>query len=66
MELTIIDSVAPGNHSLLDHKEEFWMYQLKTLDFMGWGGLNRRDDLVRQDRSLCDCSYCKRRRTPGG
>ena len=65
MVLTVIDTVAPGNHDQLDRKEEFWMHQLRTLDYMGWGGLNRRDDLVRKDRSSCDCRYCKRR-GPGG
>ena len=68
MRITIIDSVAPGNHKLLDHKEEFWIYQLRTMDTQGFGGLNRREEMERRgDRALCDCSCCKRgRRNPGG
>ena len=61
MEITIIDCAPPGNHALLDHKEEFWMYQLKSLEEMGYDGLNKRDDLRRQDRESCNCKYCKRR-----
>ena len=47
MELVIINAVDPGDHAGLDRKEEFWIYQLKTLDTMGWGGLNNRDELLR-------------------
>ena len=47
MKLTIIDSVAPGNHTALDRKEEFWISMLRTMDTMGYGGLNRREELER-------------------
>ena len=47
MKLTIIDSVAPGNHTALDRKEEFWINMLRTMDTMGYGGLNRREELER-------------------
>ena len=47
MQLTIIDSVAPGNHDSLDYKEEFWISQLRTMDTMGYGGLNRREEIER-------------------
>ena len=30
--ITIIDIVEPGNHSLLDRKEEEWIHRLKTMD----------------------------------
>ena len=30
MELVILDSVEPGNHSLLDVKEEEWIHRLRT------------------------------------
>ena len=61
MQIVIIDSVARGNHDLLDHKEAFWIYQLRSLEEMGVGGLNRRDDLVRRDRTTCNCRCCKGR-----
>ena len=44
MEIVIIDSVQPGNHGLLDQKEEEWIHRLRTMDIMGQGGLNIRDD----------------------
>ena len=65
MELVIIDSAAPGDHNSLDRKEAYWMHQLKTLNFMGFGGLNTRNDLLRADRASCACRYCKKDRTPG-
>ena len=43
MELVIIDSVEPGNDSLLDVKEEEWIQRLRTMDTMNQGGLNIRD-----------------------
>ena len=58
LQITIIDSVKPGNHALLDQKEERWMYNLRALDFMGYGGLNKRDDLDR-NRERCNCKFCK-------
>ena len=48
MQITIIDSTAPGNHASLDYKEEFWISQLRTMDTMGYGGLNRREELERR------------------
>ena len=54
MELVIIDSVEPGNHSLLDQKEEEWIQRLRTMDSMNQGGLNIRDDLKRRDRGKCN------------
>ena len=45
MLITIIDSVAPGNHAALDYKEEVWISQLRAMDTMGYGGLNRRAEL---------------------
>ena len=36
MEVVIIDSVEPGNHSLLDQKEEEWIQRLKTMDNITW------------------------------
>ena len=47
MELMIIDTVEPGDHVLLDQKEETWIYQLKSLDSMGHRGLNSRDEMQR-------------------
>ena len=47
MQITIIESVAPGNYSALDYKEEFWISMLRTMDTMGYGGLNRREELER-------------------
>ena len=62
MMLTIIDTVEPGNHSELDKKEEAWIYRLKTLDTMGHGGLNSRDELARSNtdraRLSCSCVSC--------
>ena len=58
MQLIIIDSVAPGNHKELDEKEAKWMYQLKTMDEMGFGGLNIREELLRGTRMACTCGYC--------
>ena len=65
MEITIIDSVAPGNHDQLDFKEEFWIYQLRTMDTMGFGGLNRREETDRGSRESCSCRYCKGGRRGG-
>ena len=74
MVLTIIDTVEPGNHVELDRKEEAWIYRLKTLDTMGHGGLNSRDELSRNNkdraRLACTCTTCSevrgvKRRTPG-
>ena len=65
MEITIIDSVAPGNHDQLDFKEEFWIYQLRTMDTMGFGGLNRREETERGSRESCSCRYCKGGRRGG-
>ena len=59
MEVVIIDSVEPGNHPLLDQKEEEWIHKLKTMDYMGQGGLNIRDDLKRSSRANCKCKFCK-------
>ena len=50
MEIVIIDSVQPGNHDLLDQKEAEWIHRLRTMDIMGQGGLNIRDDLKRTNR----------------
>ena len=47
MQIMIIDSVAPGNHSALDYKEVFWISMLRKMDTMGYGGLNRREELER-------------------
>ena len=30
LEVIIIDSVQPGNHALLDQKEEEWIHRLRT------------------------------------
>ena len=59
MEIVIIDSVQPGNHQLLDQKEEEWIHNLRTMDYMGQGGLNIRDDLKRSNRGNCKCNFCK-------
>ena len=59
MELVIIDSVEPENHSLLDVKEKEWIQRLRTMDIMNQGGLNIRDDLKRRDRGKCNCKFCK-------
>ena len=60
--MTTIDTVEPGNHSELDKKEEAWIYRLKTLDTMGHGGLNSRDELARSNtdraRLSCSCVSC--------
>ena len=57
MELVIIDTVEPGDHVLLDQKEEAWIYQLKSLDCMERGGLNSRDEMQRsmKDRARLSC-----------
>ena len=47
MHIMIIYSVAPVNHAALDRKEEFWISILRTMDTMGYGGLNRREELER-------------------
>ena len=60
MEIVIIDSVQPGNHDLLDRKEEEWIHRLRTMDNMGQGGLNIRDDLKRSNRGKCKCKFCKK------
>ena len=62
MEVVIIDSVEPGNHSLLDQKEEEWIQRLKTMDNMGQGGLNLRDELKRNNGASCKCKFCKRKK----
>ena len=61
MVLTIIDSVKPGEHQQLDEKEVFWMHKLKTIDEMGCGGLNERNDLMRKDRVYCNCWFCTKK-----
>ena len=58
LQITIIDSVKPGNHKNLDEKEAKWIYQLKTMDDMGFGGLNIREELSRGTRRTCTCGYC--------
>ena len=45
LEVTIIDSVEPGNHSLLYTKEEEWIHRFKTMDYLGMGGMNLMDDI---------------------
>ena len=74
MVLTIIDTVQHGDHTELDRKEEAWIYRLKTLDTMGNGGLNSRDELARSNsdraRLSCSCNTCTnargvKRRAPG-
>ena len=67
MQITIIDSVAPGLHDRLDFKEEFWIYQLQTMATMGFGGLNQREEMERKTREYCECVECKktRPRQPG-
>ena len=59
LQLTIIDSVAPGNHKLLDEKEAKWIHQLKTMADMGFGGMNLREDLLRKQRRTCTCGFCE-------
>ena len=59
LEITIIESVQPGNHPLLDQKEEEWIHRLKTMDYMGLGGMNIRDDIKRNSRGQCKCKFCK-------
>ena len=34
MEVVIIDSVQPGNHDLLDLKEDEWVHRLRTIEHM--------------------------------
>ena len=38
IEIIIIDSVQPGNHPLLDQKEEEWIHRLRTMYHMEQGG----------------------------
>ena len=52
LEVIIIDSVQPGNHPLLDQKEE-WIHRLRTMEYMTQGGMNIRDDLKRNTRVTC-------------
>ena len=59
MVLVIIDSVEPGNHSLLVVREEEWMNRPRAMDSMNQGGLNIRDALKRRDRGKCNCKFCK-------
>ena len=59
LEITIIDSVEPGNHRLLDQKEEEWIHRLRTMDYMNQGGMNIRDDLKRNAKGKCKCKFCK-------
>ena len=59
LQITIIDSVKPGNHKDLDEKEAKWIYQLRTMDDMGFGGLNIREELSRGTRKTCTCGYCE-------
>ena len=63
MELVIIDTVEPVDHALPDQKEEAWIYQLKSLGSMGYGGVNSRDEMQRsmKDRARlsCCCTTCK-------
>ena len=69
MDIVVIDSVEPGDHEGLDRKEEYWIYQLKTLDTMGHGGLNNRDELVRKQRDkarlYCSCISCRSKNVRG-
>ena len=66
MKITIIDSVAPGQHDRLDFKEEFWIYQLRTMATMGFGGLHQREEMERKTRYNCEYVECKKRpRQPG-
>ena len=58
MEVTIIDSVEPGNHKLLDRKEEEWIHRLRNMDYMEQGGMNVRYDLKRNSRGQCKCKFC--------
>ena len=58
LQLIVIDSVAPGNHKELDEKEARWIHQLKTMEEMGFGGLNLREDLLRGTRRNCTCGFC--------
>ena len=58
LQLIVIDSVAPGNHKELDKKEAKWIHQLKTMEDMGLGGMNIREDLLRVTRKSCTCGYC--------
>ena len=58
LQLIVIDSVAPGNHKGLDEKEAKWIHQLKTMDDMGFGGMNLREDLLRETRRSCTCGFC--------
>ena len=37
LEITIIDSVQPGNHLLLDQKEEEWIHRLRSMEYMNQG-----------------------------
>ena len=59
LQLIVIDNVAPGDHKALDEKEAKWIHQLKTMDDMGFGGLNLREDLLRETRRSCTCGYCE-------
>ena len=59
-EVVIIFSVQAGNHNLLDKKEEEWIHRMRTMDYMGHGGLNIRDDLKRSNRGKCKCKFCKK------
>ena len=53
LEIVIIDSVQPGNHQLLDKKEEEWIHRLRSMDHMEQGGMNLRDDLKRNTKGKC-------------
>ena len=57
MEIVIIDGVQPGNHQLLDQKEEEWIQRMRTMDYMGQVGLNIRYKLKRSNRGNCNCNF---------
>ena len=62
LEITIIDSVQPGNHLLLDQKEEEWIHRLRSMEYMNQGGMNIGDDLKRNTRATCRCKFCKNKK----
>ena len=42
MEVVSIHSVQPGNHYLMDQKEEDWIHRLRTMEYKDQGGVNIR------------------------
>ena len=55
----MIDTVQPGNHPMLDQKEEDSSHRLRITDYMTQGGMNIKDNLKRNTRATYRCKFCK-------